>query len=116
MAQAALESGFGQARLAKASCNLVGLWCYTKGCGIVPKHRNPKAHHAIRSFKSIEANLRAYMHTLDTHPAYRAFRQHYDAPLATQIATLDTYSAIKAAYPKRLMRIIKRDHLERFDA
>ena len=39
LAQAAVESGWGTSRFAEEANNLFGQWCYTPGCGIVPKQR-----------------------------------------------------------------------------
>ncbi len=119
MAQAALESGFGQARLARESHNYFGLWCYTPGCGIVPMKRNKNQHHAIKSFPSILAGMEAYLLNLNTHPAYRTLRQlRYDKPTSSSeqlAATLNHYAAIGAAYPQRLRALIHRYHLRQYD-
>lgn len=115
LAQAALESGFGRAHLARKSCNIMGLWCYKKGCGIIPSRRDKGATHAIRRFPTIAANLTAYMYTLNTHAAYQTFRNRRHASLRSQVMALAPYAGIKDAYPKRLLKIITRDHLERFD-
>ena len=43
VAQAANESAWGKSRFAREGNNLFGIWCYTEGCGIVPKLRKDEA-------------------------------------------------------------------------
>ena len=41
--QAANESAWGTSRFARIGLNFFGQWCYSKGCGMVPKRRNTGA-------------------------------------------------------------------------
>jgi Bax protein len=73
--QAANESAWGASRFAQDGNNLFGQWCFTKGCGIVPKRRTTGATHEVANFKSVNASVRAYMHNLNTGRAYRGLRE-----------------------------------------
>lgn len=74
LAQAAMESGWGESRFAQQGNNLFGQWCFTKGCGIVPKHRKEGAIHEVRRFDSINDALAAYIHNINTGHAYDILR------------------------------------------
>ena len=75
MIQAAMESGWGSSRFARAGNNMFGQWCFKEGCGIVPDNREDGAKHEVRIFKSVNASVKSYIHNLNTHIAYEGFRQ-----------------------------------------
>ena len=75
LAQAAIESGWGTSRFAVEAHNLFGQWCYKPGCGLVPERRPPNATHEVQKFDSVEASVDAYYRNINTHNAYREFRQ-----------------------------------------
>ena len=73
LAQAAVESGWGQSRFAKQGNALFGQWAWRADQGIKPLDAsNDRA--VIRSFATIYDSVFAYMHNLNTHPAYQDFR------------------------------------------
>lgn len=74
LAQAAMESAWGESRFAQQGNNLFGQWCFTKGCGIVPQQRAEGASHEVRKFASINKALIAYMHNINTGHAYDILR------------------------------------------
>ena len=73
--QAAIESGWGTSRFAEEGHNLFGQWCYTPGCGIVPAKRLPGKTHEVRKFNNVEESLTAYYRNINTHPAYKNWRE-----------------------------------------
>ena len=75
LAQAAMESGWGSSRFARQGFNLFGHWCFTKGCGLVPRYREKGSVHEVKIFASPLASVRAYFLNLNTHPRYRQLRQ-----------------------------------------
>lgn len=75
LAQAAIESGWGTSRFAVEAHNLFGQWCYKPGCGLVPERRPANATHEVQKFDSVEASVDAYYRNINTHNAYREFRQ-----------------------------------------
>ena len=57
LAQAANESDWGRSRFAKDFNNYFGIWCFSKGCGVIPKDRDEDATHEVASFKSLKNPL-----------------------------------------------------------
>jgi Bax protein len=74
LAQAAEESGWGTSRFAQKGNALFGQWTTEESQGLVPAERR-QAGFAIRSFPSLGEAVRGYALNLNTHPAYRDFRQ-----------------------------------------
>lgn len=120
LAQAAVESGWGTSRFAEEGNNLFGHWCYTQGCGLVPKQRLEGAKHEVRRFASIEESLSAYFRNINTNNSYRPWRQlraqlRQDPAQFTAInmvAELGKYSERGQPYIDQLRKLIKRNHLE----
>lgn len=85
--QAANESAWGTSYFAREANNLFGQWCFTEGCGIVPRKRTEGATHEIKKFSSVNEAVRGYIRNLNTHAAYSYFRslrykaRQNDAPL-----------------------------------
>ena len=74
LVQAANESAWGTSRFARIGLNFFGIWCYEKGCGMVPTHRNAGAKHEVMAFQSLDEAVAYYFYTINTHNAYRVFR------------------------------------------
>lgn len=74
LAQAANESAWGTSRFARQGNNLFGQWCYTAGCGIVPRQRPAGRTYEVKRFSSVSDSIEAYFHNLNTNPAYHNFR------------------------------------------
>ena len=49
LAQAANESNWGRSRFAKDFNNYFGIWCFSEGCGIIPKERDRSANMRLRA-------------------------------------------------------------------
>ncbi len=75
LAQAAKESGWGTSRFSREANNYFGQWCYTTGCGLVPKHRKQNAKHEVTKYKSVEESVFTYINNLNTNPAYKNLRE-----------------------------------------
>lgn len=120
LAQAAIESGWGTSRFAIEAHNLFGQWCYTPGCGLVPERRPPNATHEVRKFESVEASVDAYYRNINTHNAYREFRQLRAALRAQDgaltgtelIKGLGRYSGRGDIYIKELRTVIRVNDFE----
>lgn len=120
LAQAAIESGWGTSRFAEEANNLFGQWCYTPGCGIVPKQRAVSAKHEVRKFDSVEDALNSYYRNINTHNAYRALRDlrakiRNDESAFTGsalIAGLGKYCGRGSVYITELRSLIKANDLE----
>ena len=120
LAQGALESGWGTSRFAVEANNLFGQWCHKKGCGIVPERRAADATHEVQLFSSVEAALDAYYRNINTHNAYREFRQLRAALRAQDkqltgtalVAGLSRYSARGMDYVNELRLVIRVNDFE----
>lgn len=89
LVQSANESMWGQSRFAQQGNNIFGQWCYNLGCGLVPKGRQSDKSHEVRRFDSVAESIASYMLNLNTHNAYRKFRQ-VRADMQTSQALLDS--------------------------
>lgn len=122
LAQAALESAWGQSRFAREGNNFFGQWCFTEGCGLVPKRRAEGATHEVQVFDSVAASVQTYMRNLNSHPAYtrmrriRAELRERSQPLrGPELAEgLNSYAGIGTSYAERLGSLIEHNDLERF--
>lgn len=124
LAQAANESSWGTSRFAREGNNFFGQWCFTKGCGMVPTHRDTGKTHEVAEFWSPYDSVKRYIANLNRHDAYadlrqiRAQRRANDEPI-TGIALSDglhKYSERGGAYIKDLKSMIRYNKLVRFDA
>ena len=122
LAQAANESGWGTSRFALEGNALFGQWTWSKK-GISPKNKDPNESHKILQFQVLKASVRAYKNNLNTHNAYKEFRE-VRAKLGQQDAQINglqltkylkNYAAIKEKYVEILEDIIKRNSLTDFD-
>ena len=122
LAQAANESGWGTSRFALEGNALFGQWTWSKK-GISPADKDPDKTHKILQFQILKASVRAYKNNLNTHSAYKEFRE-VRAQLRQddkQIVGLDltkylkNYAAIGEKYVSILENIIERNSLTDFD-
>ena len=122
IAQAAKETGWGKSRFALEGNALFGQWTWSKK-GISPKNKDPDQSHKILQFQILKASVRAYKNNLNTHNAYKEFRE-VRAQLRQddkQIVGLDltkylkNYAAIGEKYVSILENIIERNSLTDFD-
>ena len=120
LAQAAIESGWGTSRFAEEAHNLFGHWCYSEGCGIVPNKRPAGAKHEVKKFNNVEESLTAYFNNINTHNAYRPWRQlraqlrgtpdHFTG--MAMVAELGKYSGRGSVYIDELRTLIRSNNLE----
>ena len=122
IAQAANESGWGTSRFALEGNALFGQWTWSKK-GISPKKKDPNQSHKILQFQILKASVRAYKNNLNTHNAYKEFREAR-AQLrqeGKQIIGLDltkyikNYAAIGEKYVAIINDIIEKNSLTDFD-
>ena len=122
LAQAANESGWGTSRFALEGNALFGQWTWSKK-GILPKKQDPNQNHKIMQFQILKASVKAYKNNLNTHNAYKEFRE-VRAQLRQEnkkIIGLDltkylkNYAAIGEKYVTILEGIIENNSLTDFD-
>jgi Bax protein len=78
----------------------------------------------VRSFPNLFGSVRAYMHNLNTHPRYAAFRarRHLlrgrtQADLGYQLSNfLDGYAEIGEAYVAKLKTLIRSNEFGQYEA
>lgn len=123
LAQAANESDWGRSRFAKYHYNFFGLWCFKKGCGIIPKDRHPNSSHEVAKFASPRQAIAYYLLTLNRHSSYQILRdirthKRQNGLKITGIALsegLGNYSGIGYQYIESIKQIIKYNKLEKYD-
>ena len=122
IAQAANESGWGTSRFALEGNALFGQWTWSKK-GISPKNKDPNKSHKVLQFQVLKASVRAYKNNLNTHNAYREFREarakirQEDKQIIGLELTkyLKSYAAIGEKYVVILDDIIEKNSLTDFD-
>jgi Bax protein len=123
LAQAANESGWGSSRFAQEANNLFGIWTYDPKQGIKPKQRASGKSHLVRVFDSLRQSVRIYLHTLNSHPAYKPLRSRRAQlrkdrlPLEAAVLAdgLVKYSELGQDYVTIIKSVIRDNELERFD-
>ena len=122
IAQAANESGWGTSRFALEGNALFGQWTWSKK-GISPKNKDPNQSHKVLQFQVLKASVRAYKNNLNTHNAYKEFRE-VRAQLREEnkkiigldlTKYLENYASIGEKYVLILEDIIKNNSLTDFD-
>jgi Bax protein len=122
LAQAANESGWGTSRFALEGNALFGQWTWSKK-GITPSKKTKKESHKVLQFQILKASVKAYKNNLNTHNAYREFREAR-AQLRQEekkITGLDltkyikSYAAIGEKYVVLIENLIRNNSLTDFD-
>ena len=122
IAQAANESGWGTSRFALEGNALFGQWTWSKK-GISPKNKDKNKMHKVLQFQILKASVRAYKNNLNTHNAYKDFREAR-AQLRGEEAQvtgleltkyLKNYASIGEKYVSILESIIIKNSLTDFD-
>ena len=122
IAQAANESGWGTSRFALEGNALFGQWTWSKK-GISPKNKDPNKSHKVLQFQILRASVRAYKNNLNTHNAYREFREARAQLRQENVIVegdkltkyLKNYAAIGEKYVSILDDIIEKNSLTDFD-
>jgi Bax protein len=122
LAQAANESGWGTSRFALEGNALFGQWTWSKK-GISPAKKEKNKTHKVLQFQILKASVRAYKNNLNTHNAYKEFRearaqlrQGEEVINGLKLTKyLKKYAAIGEQYIKILESIITINSLTDFD-
>ena len=122
IAQAAKETGWGTSRFAQKGNALFGQWTWS-GDGIKPAGAESNSTHKVASFKVLKASVRAYKNNLNTHNAYKEFRE-VRAQMRGDKGKIDglnltkylkNYASIGMKYVEILDSIIVKNSLTDFD-
>ena len=122
LAQAANESGWGTSRFALEGNALFGQWTWSKK-GISPKNKDKNKSHRVLQFQVLKASVRAYKNNLNTHNAYKEFREarakireNSDVINGLELTKyLKAYASIGEKYVAILDDIIEKNSLTDFD-
>ena len=123
LSQAALESNWGRSRFAKFYHNYFGLWCFERGCGVIPKKRNKGDTHEVAKFSSPEKAIDFYYLSLNRNKSYEVLRKirknkRSEGQIMTGLSLsegLDNYAEIGYEYVTRIRKIIIHNELSKFD-
>ena len=122
LAQSIIESGWGASRFAQEGNALFGQWTWTNDEGIKPKG-NLDANFSVKSFDSLLDSVNSYILNLNTHPAYKGFRNfrklQYNVGkniTGNDMANfLDKYAEIGFEYVTKVQKMIKKNQLIKYE-
>jgi len=124
IAQAAEESGWGTSRFAREGNALFGQRAYkAHKKGIVPMERAEGKSFRVRGFDHLIDGVKSYVHNLNSHPAYKDFREAR-ARMRSEKGDIDGYNLAGAllrysergvAYVKTIRVIMRANTLSVFD-
>lgn len=118
LAQAAVESGWGQSRFFKEGNNVFGMWSYNKNeprLRASSKRKDDAIH--VRAYEDISGSIADYFKTLGTARAYRGLRtalQESNDPFRL-LPHLKYYSERRLDYTNQLKKIIEQNDLTKYD-
>jgi len=115
IAQAALESGWGRSQVTRENNNFFGHYCFGKDCGVPAPGAGD-----LRTFASADESVRAYIHNINSHPAYRHLRKSRQetrnsgrAARGSQLAEhIKAYSERGDAYIADVLAVIRANRLD----
>jgi len=118
LAQAANESSWGTSRFARQGLNLFGQWCFTPGCGIVPKQRQAGMTHEVASYDSVNESVASYIHSINRVQMYTPLRKlrhsikkSGERPTAVELAQeLSGYSERGDEYVTEIQGMIRKNY------
>lgn len=112
LAQAIVESEWGNSRFAAEGNNYFGIHCYTPGCGIAPKEATG---FWLESYSSVAEGIEQYLHFMNTKPSMKNVRRIRQSMRAkNQIPTakklthgMHRYAEIGNSYISRINMVIE---------
>jgi len=123
LAQSAIESGWGTSRYAREGNAIFGQYTYNKELGLLPKERPKDKNHLIRKFNDISQSVNSYIKNLNTHQAYKKFRE-FRKKMRMEgevidgsflLETMVNYSERKEDYIKDVKEMIFKNNFQKFD-
>jgi len=117
LAQAAIESAWGESRFFKKGNNIFGMWSYNKN---EPRMRARETRKGkviyLKKYKHLSDAIDDYFVTIG-RGAYKSFRKHRDItkdPLQL-VQYLVNYCELRGKYTRKLRRFIIKNRLTKFD-
>ncbi len=116
LAQAAIESSWGESRFANEGNNLFGMWTWDEE-GMIPLEREEGETHKVASYGSLLDSVRAYILTLNRHTAYEQFRKIRTKSFDSLVLAdgLLNYSERREEYVNDVKTIISHNGLQVYD-
>ncbi len=119
LAQAAIETGWGESRFFIQASNLFGIWSYDESESRIAagKTRSDKTIY-LRSYDDMSGSITDYFDVLARHHAYRKLRdarQNTSNPYVL-VNHLRNYSERKEWYTRQLKRVIRQNKLTKYDS
>lgn len=119
LAQAAVESGWGQSRFFLEGNNLFGIWSFDPSePRMAAGETRGKRTIWVRSYGNMSESIISYFDMLSTAGAFkglRAARQHTTDPLSL-LPYLKNFSERRGSYTRQLQTMIQQNDLTRYDA
>ena len=123
LAQAANESAWGTSRFATEGNNYFGQWCFSEGCGLVPKNRGTGQTHEVAAFDSAQESVERYLLNLNRHHAYTKLRKIRESLRGSEaqikgtslLPGLEKYSERGVHYMNELNDMIRVNKLTEYD-
>ncbi|MDB2589458.1 glucosaminidase domain-containing protein [Candidatus Thioglobus sp.] len=123
LAQGAYESNWGRSRFAKHYHNFFGLWCFEKGCGVVPLRRDKDDTHEVAKFSSLSKGVEYYLRSINRNSAYTTLRKIRKSKRDQQAQItghalaegLENYAEIGYEYVETVQSIIRFNKLSEYD-
>jgi Bax protein len=118
LAQAAIETGWGESRFFIQASNLFGIWSFdaTESRIAAGENRNNKTIF-LRSYEDMSRSIADYFQVLSRHSAYKGLRkarQNSNDPYVL-IPHLKNYSERKGWYTTQLKKVIRQNNLTQYD-
>ena len=118
LAQAAIETGWGESRFFVQASNLFGIWSFDEQESRIAagKTRNDKTIF-LRSYDDMSRSIADYFEVLARHSAYKSLRkarQQSSNPYVL-IQHLKNYSERKGWYTRQLKKVIRQNNLTKYD-
>ena len=116
--QAAIETGWGTSRFARAGNAMFGQWTYDTKKGLRPLRAHADTRHAVKVYDQLVESAWDYARNLNTNPAYKALRLARAAGIRTGhglAGKLDRYSEQGPAYATLIRNVMAQNSLAGLD-
>ncbi len=121
LAQAAIESAWGESRFFKEANNLFGVWSYSKSePRIAASSQRGENTIWLRKYKNVEESIKDYYKMLSRSWAFKEFRElNYEKENQNPyllVEKLEKYSEKRGAYTQELASMISYNQFTKYDA
>jgi len=116
MAQAAIESSWGDSRFVNEGNNLFGVWTWGK-YGMIPARREEGKNHKVAAYDTILDSVRSYILILNRVSAYGRFRRLRQQTMDPFVLAegLLYYSERRDEYVSDVKKVIEVNELQQYD-